>query len=171
MICTKKDGYLRKLINSDLMISWMATLSSGLTVFGDYDRPEMDNPWYRLRDYCKETGDTINKIELYMFGAESMVFFEDQNGLDGIFVMRGIAKDQAMDGSHSRSFQTLTVGVLSEDCSYVDVAKYTWPHNDFEKGSSRRVLTEENLKYMIFKNGSKKLEHPEVQKHLNGTAV
>jgi len=76
MICTKKDGYLRKLINSDLMISWMATLSSGATVYGDYDRPDMDNPWYRLRDHCKETGDTINKIELYMFGAESMVFFE-----------------------------------------------------------------------------------------------
>ena len=98
-----------------------------------------------------------------MFGAEHKVFFEDENGLDGIVVMRGIAKDQAMDGSHSQSFQTLTVGLLRDDCSCLDISKYTWPFNNFEKKTATRVLTTENLKDMIFKNGSEKAKNPEVQ--------
>lgn len=171
MICTQRDSYFKKLISNDLMISWMATLVDGTTVYGDYDRPGMENPWIRLKNHCEESNATIKKIELHMFGAEKITFFENEDGLDGIFVMRGMAKDQAMDGSHSRSFQTLTVGLLRDDCSLIDIAKYTWPHNDFEKYRSTRLLTEENLKYMIFKNGSEKLQHSEVQKLLYGSTV
>ena len=106
-----------------------------------------------------------------MFGAPAKVFFEDPKGLDGLAVMRGIAKDQAMDGSHSTSFQTLTVCLLKDDCSAVDVAKYTWPYNQFEKAKSERSVTEDNVKYMIFKNDSEKTKHPEVQKYINEAAV
>jgi len=171
MICTKRDGYMRKLIMEDLMISWIVTLSNQERVYGDYDRNGLDNPWTRLSTYCKEQDVFPVKIELHMFGAPAKVFFEDPNGLDGLAVMRGIAKDQAMDGSHSTSFQTLTVCLLRDDCSGVDVAKYTWPYNQFEKAKSVRSVTEDNVKYMIFKNDSKKIKHPEVQKHINQTAV
>jgi hypothetical protein len=106
-----------------------------------------------------------------MFGAPIEVFFENKDGLDGLLVMRGMAKDQAMDGSHSQSFQTLTVSLLRDDCSLIDVSKYTWPINDFEHGTSTRELTSENLKNMIFKNGSEKLKHPKVQELINGAAV
>lgn len=106
-----------------------------------------------------------------MFGAPTKVFFEDENGLDGLLVMRGMAKDQAMDGSHNQSFQTLTVSLLRDDCSLIDVAKYTWPFNEFEKDKDVRILTQENLKNMIFKNGSEKLKHENVQELINGTTV
>ena len=106
-----------------------------------------------------------------MFGAPAKVFFENEQGLDGVSVMRGIAKDQAMDGSHSTSFQTLTVCLLKDDCSGVDVAKYSWPYNEFEKYRSVRSVTEDNIKYMIFKNESEKIKHPEVQKHINKAAL
>jgi hypothetical protein len=85
--------------------------------------------------------------------------------------MRGIAKNQMMDGSHSQSFQTLTVSLLHESCDYIDVAKYTWPNNEFEQKSSRRGLSQVNLENMIFKNGSEKLKNPKVQKYLNLKAV
>ena len=85
--------------------------------------------------------------------------------------MRGAAKDQAMDGSFSRSFQTLTVGLLNDDCSEISVRKFCWPMNEFEQSHSVRGLSTENLNKMIFKNGSKKEQHPEVQKYLNGAAV
>ena len=106
-----------------------------------------------------------------MFGAEKKIFFENENGLDGIAVMRGIAKDQAMDGSHSQSFQTLTVLHLRDDCSMVDVAKYTWPYNEFEQKESERILTRDNLYNMIFKDGSEKKQHEEVKKYLDGELV
>ena len=171
MICTKRDGYMRRLIMEHLMISWIVTLSNGERVYGDYDRPNLENPWTRLSDYCRDNDVIPTKIELHMFGAPAKVFFEDPDGLDGLAVMRGIAKDQAMDGSHSTSFQTLTVCLLKDDCSAIDVAKYTWPYNQFEKAKSVRSITEDNIKYMIFKNDSEKIKHPEVQKYINQPAL
>ena len=171
MICTQRDGYMRSLTTDRLMISWIVMLSDGTKVWGDYDRPDMDNPWTRLKNHCKKENVIPTKIELHMFGAPPKVFFEDENGLDGVLVMRGMAKDQSMDGSHSRSFQTLTVCLLRDDCSLIDVAKYTWPFNEFEKDRDTRVLTEENLTNMIFKNESEKLKHPKVQELINGATV
>jgi hypothetical protein len=171
MICQTRDGYMRKLIATDLMISWKIVLTDGTAVYGDYDRPGLDNPWFRLKDHCKQNNVVPKSVELHMFGAPKKVFFENEDGLDGLLVMRGMAKDQSMDGSHSQSFQTLTVSLLRDDCSMIDVAKYTWPFNEFEKDRDVRVLTEENLKNMIFKNGSEKLKHPKVQELINGTTV
>jgi len=171
MICQTRDGYMRKLITTDLMISWKIVLTDGTVVYGDYDRPGLDNPWFRLKDHCKENDVIPKSVELHMFGAPKKIFFENEDGLDGLLVMRGMAKDQSMDGSHSQSFQTLTVSLLRDDCSMIDVAKYTWPFNEFEKDRDVRVLTEENLKNMIFKNGSEKLKHPKVQELINRTAV
>lgn len=171
MICTTRDGYMKKLIQSDLMISWKIVLTDGTTVYGDYDRENFDNPWIRLKEHCKENDILPKSVELHMFGAPKKIFFENEDGLDGLLVMRGMAKDQAMDGSHSQSFQTLTVSLLRDDCSYIDVAKYTWPFNEFEKLKDVRELTSENLKNMIFKNDSPKLKNEKVQELINGATV
>tara|TARA_R110000824_G_scaffold178753_1_gene358613 strand:+ start:2374 stop:2847 length:474 start_codon:yes stop_codon:yes gene_type:complete len=154
-----------------LMISWIVTLSDKTRVHGDYDRPGMKNPWNRLSNHCKANDVFPTKVELHMFGAPAKIFFENPDGLDGVSIMRGIAKDQAMDGSHSTSFQTLTVCLLKNDCSEIDVAKYSWPYNEFEKYKSVRSVTEDNIKYMIFKNDSEKIKHPEVQKYIHRTTV
>jgi hypothetical protein len=82
--------------------------------------------------------------------------------------MRGMGKDQAMDGSHAQSYQTITVGLLNEECTRIDVGKYTWPISDFEKRHSTRELTHENVGYMLFKNDSEKRNHPNIQKLLDG---
>jgi hypothetical protein len=171
MICTKFDSYMENFCHRKLMISWKISLNDGTIVYGDYDKSEQKNPWNRLKHHCKKNDLFITKVELYMFGAPHEVFFENESGLDGIFIVRGVAKDQAIDGSFSRSFQTLTVGLLNDDCSEINVRKFCWPMNEFEKSHSVRGLSEENLKKMIFKNGSKKEQHPEVQKYLDGAVV
>lgn len=171
MICNKFDGYMTELCHQQLMISWMVTLTNGETVYGDYDRPNHDNPWIRLKEYCKQNNVLPSKVELYMFGAEHKIFFEDPSGLDGIVIFRGVAKDQAMDGSDSQSYQFLTVGLLKDDCSAIDISKYTWPFNKFEEKESVRGLSLLNLEHMIFKNESEKRKHPEVQKYLDGATV
>ena len=106
-----------------------------------------------------------------MFGTQSRVFFEDPKGLDGISILRGIGKEQTMDGSHSQSFQTLTVSLLRDSCDYIDVGKYTWPINSFEQRESVRGLSTSNLQNMIFKNGSEKFRNPNVQEYLNVATV
>ena len=171
MICTTFDTYMDRLCHKELMISWQITLTDGEMVYGDYERPGFDNPWKRLSKHCSTNNVSPAKIELYMFGARHNVFFEDPNGLDGVSVLRGIAKEQTMDGSHSQSFQTLTVSLLRDSCDYIDVAKYTWPNNDFEQKESVRGLSTLNLQNMIFKNESTKLNNPKVQEHLNITTV
>lgn len=168
MICTSIDSYIEDLCYNKLYISWVVTLTDGTKVYGDYDRPGFENPWIRLKKHCESNNVWPTEVKLHMFGAPAELFFEDPNGLDGLFIMRGMAKDQAMDGSHSQSYQTLTVGLLRDDCSCIDVAKYTWPISNLEKRNSARVLTKENLENMIFKNDSKKRQHEEVQKLLNG---
>ena len=168
MICTEIDSYLSRYCYNDLYISWEITLSDGTKVYGDYDRPGFDNPWNRLKEHCAENNLCPVKVALHMFGAPPETFFEDPNGLDGVFVVRGMAKDQAMDGSHSQSFQTLTVGLLRDDCSCIDVSKYTWPISNFEQKSATRILTEENVSYMFFKNDSEKRKNPKLQKFLDG---
>ena len=171
MLCTKFDTYMTNLCHNELVMSWQITLTDGTIVYGDYDRADLDNPWDRLKAHCKEHDVVPAKVQLYMFGAQQKVFFEDENGLDGISIVRGSARDQAIDGSTSKSYQTLTVSLLREDCSTIDVAKYVWPHNEFEQPFATRNLTPDNLTKMIFKNGSQKRNHPQVQKYLNGTAV
>ena len=171
MLCTQFDAYMKNLCHNDLIMSWQITLTNGAIVYGDYDRGGLDNPWDRLKTHCKEHDVLPAKVQLYMFGAQQKVFFEDENGLDGISIVRGSAKDQAIDGSFSRSYQTLTVSLLQEDCSAIDVSKYVWPYNEFEKPFATRELSEDNLKRMIFKNGSQKRNHPKVQKYLDRAAV
>ena len=171
MICTQVDGYMKKLICEELMISWLITLTDGTKVYGDYDRPGFDNPWLRLKNHCQENNVYPSVVELHMFGAPRHVFFEDPKGLDGLKVMRGIAKDQSMDGGHSQSFQTLTVILLKDNCIEYDVSKYTWPHNEFEQAISVRSITQDNVQDTIFKNDSTKKEHPEVQEYLHGISV
>ena len=167
MLCTHLDNYMKNLCHNELMISWQITLTDNTTVYGDYDRGGFDHPWIRLEEYCREHNVLPSKVQLYMFGAEQKIFFEDENGLDGISVVRGVAQDQAMDGSYCMSYQTLTGCLLREDCSKIDVSKYIWPHNELEKLSSTREITPDNLKRMIFRNESKKRAHPHVQKHLH----
>jgi hypothetical protein len=171
MICTQRDQYMKKLIRQDLSISWIITLTDGTVVYGDYERPDHDNPWNRLRKHCKENKANIRKIELHMLGTPKLVFFEDENGLDGIMVMRGVGKEQSMAGDHTQSYQTLTVGLLNEDCSAIDVKKYTWPINEFEEFHQKRSVTKQNVEYMIFKNESEKIKHPKIQEFINGATV
>jgi hypothetical protein len=171
MICKHRDQYMKTLTRSNMMISWRIVLTDETEVYGDYDRPETENPWIRLRKHCEDEDVAVKRVELHMLGTPKLVFFEDENGLDGISVMRGLAKEQSMSGDHSKSFQTLSVSLLKDCCSWVDVKKYTWPINELEEFNQVRAVTKQNLEYMIFKNGSEKLKNPKIQKLINGTTL
>ena len=170
-VCTDFDKYMKKLCHREMMISWEVETQDGLTVYGDYEREGYENPWFRLKKHCEENKAYPTKVSLYMMGCPPHVFFEDPNGLDGLNITRGVAKEQSMTGDHSNSFQFLTVCLLDDDCEYIEARKFVWPHNEFEQAQSKRILTTRNLQHMIFKHDSQKLKNPKVQKYLNGSAM
>ncbi len=169
MLCTKQDSYIHKLLMEDIEILWKCTLTDGQVVWSDYDRPgETESPWHRLMDFCDETGECITKVQALVFGAPQEILFDNPNGLDGLFVVRGVSKDINMESGAATAFQHLTAGVLNDNLETVDVRKFSWPLCEFEAPVQTRMLTPENAQLMIFKDGSKKKQSEQVQVALNG---
>ncbi len=169
-ICTSLDPFMRKQLVEDLSISWSGTLSNGVSVYGDYERPGHAPCWERVQKYCKDNECCFTKISLRMFGMPEVAFFEDENGLDGLSVCRGAAREQSMVGSF-RDFQFLSVSLLDQECDYVEVRKFVWPLNDYEQLESKRLLTFNNIKQLVFKHESKKLKNEKVYKHFDRTGL
>ena len=172
MICTTIDSYIKNLIRN-LEMLWVVTLNDGTKVYSDYERPTtIDHPFNRLKKYCEENNKFIVKIESMMFGAPQTVMFEDKNGLDGIFILRGSSRDIRIEtGECGPSYKQLIVGLLREDEDVIDVRKFCWPENSIEPFCQTRLLTTENAKIMIFKNDSRKKARESVQIALNGSNV
>lgn len=107
-----------------------------------------------------------------MFGAPRTVMFEDENGLDGVFIIRGASRDlNLFTDEPGPSYKQLVVGLLRENEDIIDVKKFCWPENELEKFNQTRNLTPENVKLMLFKNGSTKKQKETVQIALNGATV
>ena len=172
MICTSQDHYIKARIKS-LDILWCATLNDGTLVYSDYERPDNPrSPWLRLKEHCQDNNVFITKIEVIMFGAQRTVMLEDENGLDGVFIVRGASRDlNLFTDEPGPSYKQLVVGLLRENEDVIDVKKFCWPENELEKLNQTRVLTPENAKLMLFKNGSTKKQKETVQIALNGATV
>jgi len=171
MICTAYNGHIKNLMRS-LEMLWVVTLNDGTKVFSDYNNPAYpEAPWYRLKRYCQETGFYPVKVESFMFGAPSIVMAENPNGLDGLFILRGSAKEYDTVDGPGASYRNLIVGVLSDYGDHIDITKFTWPENALDPFNQTRMVTKENAELMLFKNGSKKLDREVIRLALNGETV
>lgn len=169
-VCKTFDPYMKQMTHNKIVMSWQAIMQDGTSVWGDYERPKHDKCWSRFKNYCKTNKIVPVKIQLYMFGMQEHVFFEDPNGLDGFSIMRGCSRDQGMDGSF-KDFQFLSVSLLRDGCDYVDVRKFVWPETDLEPLQELRKLTRKSIEHMVFKHDSEKARKPQVQEHLHGSTV
>jgi len=169
-VCQQWDSYMTDTCHRKLMMSWEIHLNNKERIFGDYDRPGYAPCWERVKKFFAENPDIkAHSINVYMFGAPMHAFFDDEIfGLDGFSISRGIAKEQFMDGA-SKDYQFLVVSQMDYSGKKIDVKKFVWPYNEFEQGQATRLPTKENVKEMIFQNGSEKLQ--KVQEYLNGAAV
>ena len=172
MISTQIDSYIKNLIRN-LEMLWCITLNDGTKVYSDYDRPGIkEHPWNRLKQHCEITGLFITKVEAMMLGAPLTTMFEDLNGLDGLFVARGVSKDIKIEtGEQGPSYKQLVVGLLRDNEDVIDVKKFSWPENQLEPFNQIRYITPENAKLMIFKNESTKKTRKAIQVAINGWDV
>lgn len=171
MICSVQDAYFKGLVRN-LEMLWCAHLNDGTTVYSDYERPGLDAPWIRLRNHCEQNNLFITKIEVIMFGAPKTTVFENEQGLDGIFIVRGMSRDLNIGTDEpGPSYKQLVVGLLRDDEDIIDIRKFCWPENEFEKFIQTRSLTPDNAKLMIFKNDSPKKKRQSIQIALDGASV
>ena len=172
MICTYQDSYIKERIRS-LDILWCVTLNDGTIVYSDYERPDNPrSPWLRLRDHCENNNLFVTKVEVIMFGAPRIVMLENENGLDGFFIIRGASRDlNLFTDEPGPSYKQLVVGLLRDNEDIIDVKKFCWPENELEQFNQTRILTPDNAKLMLFKNDSTKKQKETVQIALNGATV
>lgn len=157
MICTVRDEHIRKLIMEDISMTWKCTLDDGTVVWGDYERPGVEtSPWIRLQEYCKDNSRCVCKAQVIVMGAPEEIVFEDEDGLDGFFIARGFSRDIDMQTGEGPTYQHMTFGLLADDTEFVNIRKYSWPECEFEEFSQQRLATEENLSFMIRRNGETK---------------
>ena len=171
MLTNEIDQFIKSSIKK-LELLWKATLSDGTTVYSDYERPDVPHVWERLKEHCKLKNLCVTKIEIIMFGANVQTVFENPDGLDGFFIVRGTGKDLNLNSdSEGMSYKHLAVGLLRDNEDIIDVRKYCWPQNEFEQFEQTRSLTPDNAKLMIFKNESEKKNRESVQIAINGAVV
>ena len=147
MICTKYNADIRKLINNKHIL-WKCYLSDNTEVWSDFYNEK--DPWVRLKEYCTENKIDINKVTVLVIGAKEETVFEDSDGLDGIFIIRGIIKD--LFNPDSTEYKYMAFGKINTSTSKIDVVKYYWPQCDFDSYKEIREITPENLKLMFLKS-------------------
>jgi hypothetical protein len=144
-VCTEWDTYINDFRLNNTM--WFAELSNGEKVLQDDDRPGEDPPsaWVRLVNYCNDNGLHVKKM--YFSNGDGLTHpFEDEDGLEGAFFMKGVSGDMfAAETSYSYIFGNVYGDQLR-------IKKYTVPDCQFITDSEVRQLTEDNVKFIIFRD-------------------
>ena len=87
-LCTNQDSFLE-----DKAI-WVATLSNGITIYQDDERPGIEEPiaWKRMRTYCAEEGVGIEFLRL-KFRSNVVPITPKKNVPDKYYFAYGVTKD------------------------------------------------------------------------------
>jgi hypothetical protein len=150
MICTKINDYIIGLLNQQSIL-WKCVLDSGVEVWSDFDLPDKKDPWTRLKHYCQNNNAKIIEVRVVVPGNPENVVYADENGLDGIYMVRGIAKD--LQDPENTSFSFMTFGKLGDD-GKIYVKRFYWPACEFGQYEEVREMTPENEELLYRKRKS-----------------
>ena len=126
-------------------ILWKLILDDGTEIWSDFDLPEQKDPWTRARHYCNNNNKDIIEVKVIVPGQPEVMVFKDNDGLNNILIVRGMAKDINDSGETIYSF--MTFGKLEED-GLIYVKKFYWPECAFAVNDEIRELTPENQKLL-----------------------
>lgn len=151
-LTTSYDIYIKNLL-LEMEIVWVITLNDGTQVYSDYNKPDLENPWIRLVRHLQNTGLYPIKIEAMSFGRPNQVIFENNEGLNGIFIKRGVIKEvDVQTFTDVIQAKKMSFGYYNPSKNLIDVRIVSWPHVESAPTFEERLLTQENLEYMYFFN-------------------
>lgn len=146
MICRGYNAHITELLMNQQVL-WKLILDDNTEIWSDFDLPDHKDPWTRAKQYCSNNKKDIVKVIIIPPGQPEIQVFQDDKGLDNIFLMRGTAKDINDTGESIYSF--VTFGKLEED-GLIHVRRFYWPECAFGTSEEIRELTPENEK-LLFK--------------------
>jgi len=146
MICTGYDQHIMSLLDKNEIL-WKCVLSNGQTAISDFDNSEKD-PWTRLRHYCNNNGLDIIEVRVMCPGVPEELIYKDENGLDNIFMIRGVCKD--LNDASQQVYKYMCFGKIEQD-NKLHVKKFYWPEFKLSEVDEVRNLTEENEKLLYRK--------------------
>lgn len=146
MICSGYNAHIIKLL-MDQQILWKLKLKSGTDIWSDFDIENFDDPWTRAKEYCRINKENIITVEVIVPGQEPIEVFHDENGLDEIFISRGIAKN--ITDIDETAYTFMVFGQLKNNKLYIK--KFFWPECEFLATEEIRELTDENKNLIYVK--------------------
>lgn len=147
MICTGYNKRITELL-AEQQVLWKLKLESGLEIWSDFDVSGLPDPWARAKQHCYQNNENIISISVIAPGQPEMEVFQDENGLNNIFVVRGIAKSIVDDSETVYSF--VSFGKLEPD-NKLHIKRFVWPECSFLESEEVRELTEENRDLLYVK--------------------
>ena len=148
MLCKSYNPQIRSLIVDHKLVIWKCILSNGDEVWSDYYTEEKD-PWIRLKEHCSNNAINITEVKVLAYGIREQTVFQNDDGLDGIFIIRGASKD-LLASSDGITYNYLAFGKLNKETQLIETTKFYWPECAFDEHYEERVLTENNQKMMHF---------------------
>ncbi len=129
MICTQHDDFI---VNyQETSPCWVAWLNSGLVVYQDDYRPNIEPPsaWARLYNHCKETGDYIINMQIkFRSNVKSL-----PANADGYYFSKGARGSFGQPKTHQLFF----VGTVQHDV--LNVTCWKVPEMLEEKTEERNI--------------------------------
>ena len=147
MICTGYNEHIISLLNNQ-QILWKLVLNDGTEIWSDFDIPESKDPWDRAKIYCNNNNKEILKVYVIVPGDIPILIYEDDNGLNEFFIIRGIIKD--INNNDPMVYRYMSFGKLEDD-NLIHVRKFYWPHYEFSQSEEIRTITDENKKLLYKK--------------------
>lgn len=147
MICTGYNEHITSLLMNQ-QILWKLILKDGTEIWSDFDLPDLKDPWTRAKNYCNNNNKDIIEVKVIVPGNPEHTVFYNENGLDKIFIVRGMAKDINESGETIYSF--MSFGKVEED-ELIHVKRFYWPECSFGQSEEIREMTLENQKLLYNK--------------------
>jgi len=158
MICSGYNSHIMELLGRQELL-WKCVLSDGTNALSDFDLPDAKDPWTRLKIYCNNNNLDIVEVRVISPGMPETLIYQDPNGLDNIFMIRGMCKDITDDGG--QVFKFMCFGKLEDD-GKIHVKKFYWPQFELGESEEIRGMTEDNDK-LLYKKRKKCKENCECQ--------
>jgi len=149
MICRQYNPNIRSLIVDNKLVLWKCVLSNGEEAWSDY-YTEGKDPWIRLKHYCNNNNINIVEVKVIAYGIREQTVYKDEQGLDGIFIIRGISKDLSAS-SEKIIYNYLAFGKLNKETNLIETQKFYWPECTFDQVYEEREITPDNKEFMYFK--------------------
>lgn len=140
MLCTGYNAHITHLLMNQQVL-WKCILDDGTEVWSDFDVPNQKDPWTRVRQHCNNNGKDIVEVRVIVPGQPEYTVFKDLNGLDGLLIVRGTAKD--INDVSETTYSFVTFGQIEED-GLIHIKRFYWPECAFGSLSEVREITPEN---------------------------